>query len=123
MTAVAVPTLRIGSRLVVTVPTNPSDAFLDALQTEVLGVMDRQMVSGVVLDISAVDMVDSFFARAIVEIGDMISLMGGRTVVTGLQPPVALTLTELGLGLGNVKTALDLEAALELMDATEDRND
>lgn len=122
MTAGAVPVLRIGSRIIVTVPNNPSDVFLDGLQKEVLGTMDQRAVSGVIVDISAVDMVDSFFARAIVETGDMVSLMGGQTVVTGLQPAVALTLTELGLRLGNVETALDLEAALERTDATENRS-
>lgn len=114
--------LRIGNRLIVTVPENPSDTFLGALQEEVLGIMDERVVGGVVLDIGAVGAVDSYLARTLAETGDMIRLMGGETVVSGMQPSVALTLTELGLTLGSVQMAMDLESALTLLDLDDERS-
>jgi rsbT antagonist protein RsbS len=73
-----------------------------------------------VLDISTVDTVDSFFARTLAETADMVRLMGGRTVIAGMQPSVAITATQLGLALGAAETALDVDTSFQrLTDARE----
>jgi rsbT antagonist protein RsbS len=71
---------------------------------------------GVILDISSVETLDSFFARTVSETAQMVNLMGGRTVIAGMRPAVAVTATEIGLKLGNVETALNMDRALELFD-------
>ncbi len=67
------------------------------------------------LDISAVEILDSFFARTAAETAQMVGLMGGETVIAGMRPNVAITATQLGLTLGKAKTALDIERALDLL--------
>ena len=100
----------------VTVPADPDDATVSALQEEVLAAMQRLDAKGVVLDISAVETLDSFFARTVAETASMVSLMGGRTVVVGMRPSVAVTATQIGITLGGIETALSVERALEVMD-------
>jgi rsbT antagonist protein RsbS len=77
--------------------------------------MERYNPKGLVLDISAVESLDSFFARTIVETARMVALMGGQTVIAGMHPSVAITATQLGFTLGNVLTALDVDRALEIL--------
>ena len=72
---------------------------------------------GLVLDISTVQTLDSFFARTIAETVQMVALMGGRTVLAGMRASVAVTATQLGLTLGNALTALDVDRALDLLNA------
>lgn len=102
--------------LMVTVPADPDDATVSALQEEVLAAMQRVEAKGVVLDISSVETLDSFFARTVAETASMVSLMGGRTVVVGMRPSVAVTATQIGITLGGIETALSVERALDLMD-------
>jgi rsbT antagonist protein RsbS len=106
----------IRKTLMVTVPSDPDDATISALQEEVLEAMQRLDAKGVVLDISAVETLDSFFARTVAETASMIALMGGRTVVVGMRPSVAVTTTQIGISLGGIETALSVERALDLMD-------
>ena len=68
---------------------------------------------GVVLDISAVETLDSFFARTVAETAQMVDLMGGRTIIAGMRPAVAVTATQIGLSLGKIETALNVERALD----------
>jgi rsbT antagonist protein RsbS len=77
--------------------------------------MERNEAKGVVLDISAVETLDSFFARTISETAQMVMLMGGRTIIAGMRPSVAVTATEIGLALGKVETALNVDRALDLV--------
>ena len=102
--------------LMVTVPSDPDDATVSALQDEVLAAMQRVDAKGVVLDISSVETLDSFFARTVAETASMVSLMGGRTVVVGMRPSVAVTATQIGITLGGIETALSVERALDLLD-------
>ncbi len=107
--------MRVRNVLMVTMPPDPDDPTISRLQEEVLGAMERQGAKGLVLDISAVDTVDSFFARTIAETAQMVALMGGRTAIAGMLPSVAITTTQLGLGLGGAMTALDVDRALDLV--------
>src|ERR1035437_7295226 len=99
--------IKLRDLLMVTMPSDPDDPTITALQDQVLQAMERYNPKGLVLDISAVESLDSFFARTIVEIARMVGLMGGQTVIAGMHPSVAITATQLGFTLGNVLTALD----------------
>lgn len=112
----AISIVNIRKTLMVTVPADPDDATVSALQDEVLAAMERLEAKGVVLDISSVETLDSFFARTVAETASMVSLMGGRTVVVGMRPAVAVTATQIGITLGGIETALSMERALDLLD-------
>ncbi len=101
--------------LMVNVPPDPDDDSIQALQEKVLKAMERTRAEGVVLDISTVDILDSFFARTLIDTVQMISLMGGRTVIAGMMPSVAITATQLGLTFENIATALDVDTALDML--------
>jgi rsbT antagonist protein RsbS len=107
--------IKIRDVLMVTMPADPDDATVSALQDEVLQAMDQSQTKGLVLDISAVESLDSFFARTVAETARMVALMGGRTVLTGMRPSVAITTTQLGLMLGNTMTALSIDRALDML--------
>lgn len=99
----------------VTIPPEPDDETVSALQHQVLQAMERYEAKGLVLDISTVETLDSFFARTVAETSQMVALMGGRTVIAGMRPSVAITATQFGLTLGSVLTALDTDHALYII--------
>lgn len=109
----SVSVVKIRDILLVSVPSDPDDATISSLQERVLGAMERHEARGLVLDLSTVDIVDSFFARMITETAQMVALMGGRTVIAGMRAPVAITVTQLGLALGGTATALTVDRALD----------
>lgn len=114
----SISVIKIQDVLLVTVPSDPDDALVNILQNKVLQGMERHRVKGLVLDISACQTVDSFFARVITETAQMVVLMGGKTVIAGMQPSVAITATQLGLKIGNALTALTVEHSLQKIGAT-----
>lgn len=116
-----VSVIKVRNTLMVAVPSDPGDETISALQDKVLSALERYEVCGVVLDISGVEVVDSFFARTIVETAQMVALMGGRTVIVGMRPSVAITTTQLGLTLAGTLTALDLDRALVSLDGAQPR--
>lgn len=107
--------IKVGDILMVTMPADPDDSTISALQDKVLKAMERHDAKGVVMDISPVETLDSFFARTVSETAQMIMLMGGRTVVAGMRPAVAITATQIGLTLGNIETALNVDKALDMV--------
>ena len=113
----SISVIKIKDVLLATMPPDPDDSSVTFLQEKVLGAMERYRVKGLVLDISAVQTLDSFFARVIAETAKMVILMGGQTVIAGMQPSVAITATQLGLQLGNTLTALNPDLALEMINA------
>lgn len=100
--------------LAVTMPSDPDDATVTALQDRVLQSMEQHTPGVVVLDLTAVETLDSFFARTVAETAQMVALMGGRTIVVGMRPAVAITATQIGLTLGNIETALNMDRALDI---------
>jgi rsbT antagonist protein RsbS len=106
--------VKVHQVLMGTMPPDPDDSTVTALQEKVLHAMEKYSAKGVVLDISAVETLDSFFARTVSETAQMVTLMGGRTVIAGMRPAVAVTATQIGLTLGNIETALTAERALDL---------
>src|SRR5947207_16001417 len=115
MTKSNISVIRVRDLLMVTMPADPDDATISALQEKVLGAMEHQEAKGVVLDISSVETLDSFFARTVTETAQMVGLMGGRTIIAGMQPAVAMTATQIGLSLGKIETALNVDRALDMV--------
>ena len=111
----SISVVKVRDVLMVTMPADPDDASVSALQMRVLEMMEQSEATGLVLDISAVETLDSFFARTVTETAQMAALMGGRTVIAGMRPSVAITATQLGLTLGRAMTALDVDRALDTL--------
>lgn len=118
MSAAAISVLRLNNILLVTVPADPDDETVSALQEEVLEAMDKYQANGLILDVSPVQTIDSFFARTVTETVQMVGVMGGLTVLSGMRACVAVTSTQLGLTMGHTLTALDLDRAIELLTDT-----
>jgi rsbT antagonist protein RsbS len=113
----SISVIKIGDVLLVTMPADPDDATVGALQEQTLTAMDQQEVRGLILDLSKVEILDSYFARTVAETAQMVGLMGGDTIIAGMRPAVAITATELGVTLGRTTTALTVERALDLANA------
>jgi rsbT antagonist protein RsbS len=105
--------IRVRDILMVTMPADPDDSTISALQERVLSAMERHAAKGLILDISSVETLDSFFARTVSETATMVSLMGGQTIIVGMQPKVAMTATQMGLSLPHIKTSLTVDRALD----------
>ncbi|MFE0456634.1 STAS domain-containing protein [Streptomyces sp. NPDC058914] len=113
--AAPVPVLRLGDVLLVTLQGDLHDGTAEQLQQDIVEAIARSRVTGVVIDISGVEIVDSFLGRVLAEIGANARLLAAQTVVAGMRPAVAITLVELGLTLPGLRTALSTEAALQLL--------
>ena len=118
---IAVNTIR--NILLVTVPPEPDDTTLSFLQDKVLGALEKYDATGVILDISVVNTVDSFFARTLGETCQMVQVMGRAAMVAGMQADVAITATQLGLTLEEITTTLDVDTALDLLEKQSKRSD
>lgn len=101
--------------LIAAFPGRPTDQAVDDLQQDVLAQMEETDPRGVILDISEVTTLDSFFARVISETASMVELMGGTAIVVGMRPSVAITAAELGFGLDAVETARSTDHALSML--------
>jgi rsbT antagonist protein RsbS len=123
VTASSTSVTQVFDVLVATFPTRPSDQAVDDLQQEVLQTMEEVNPRGVVLDISQVTTLDSFFARVISETANMVSLMGGTAIVVGMRPSVAITAAELGFGFDDVETARSTDHALSLLGISAERTE
>ena len=108
-----VSVVKIRQILLVSMPSDPDDSTVAALQENVLAAMERFGAKGLIFDISSVETLDSYFARVISETAQMITLMGGRTIIVGMQPAVAVTATQMGLTLNDIETALTVDRALD----------
>jgi rsbT antagonist protein RsbS len=118
-----IPILKIGGLLLVTIQVDMHDRLALTLQEDLTARIAETRAHGVIIDISALEMVDSFIGRMLSNIAGMSKLLGANTVVAGMQPSVAITLVELGLSLKGVRTALSLERGMELLRATELESD
>ncbi|GGX33903.1 STAS domain-containing protein [Streptomyces lomondensis] len=110
-----VPVLRLGDVLLVTLQGDLHDSTAQQLQQDLAETISRTGVRGVLIDISGVEIVDSFLGRVLAEIAAQARLLAARTVVAGMRPAVAITLVELGLTLPGLSTALSTEAGMELL--------
>ncbi|MET9765294.1 STAS domain-containing protein [Streptomyces sp. NPDC006372] len=117
--AFTVPVLKLGDILLVTLQGELHDGMAEQLQQDLTDRIAHTRVTGVVIDISGVEIVDSFLGRVLAEIAAGAELLAARTVLAGMRPAVAITLVELGLTLPGLLTALDVERAMELLTAGE----
>ena len=107
-----IPILKMGEFLLVTIQIDMHDRLALALQDDLTGLIVKHRSRGVLIDISSLEMVDSFIGRMLGTIASMASLLDATTVVVGMQPSVAITLVELGLSLKGIRTALDVEKGM-----------
>ena len=112
-----IPILRMGEFLLVTIQVDMHDQLALTLQDDLAERIRKTQAKGVLMDISALDMVDSFIGRMIANISGLSRIMDAETVVVGMQPAVAITLVELGLDLPGVSTALNVERGMQLLRA------
>jgi rsbT antagonist protein RsbS len=110
-----IPILRMGEFLLVTIQVDMHDRLAMALQEDLTQMISRTEARGVLIDISSLDIVDSFIGRMLGNIASMSRVLDAETVVVGMQPAVAITLVELGLSLAGVRTALNVDAGMEVL--------
>jgi rsbT antagonist protein RsbS len=110
-----IPILQMGPYLLVTIQVDMQDQMAMALQDDLAGKISSSGAKGVLIDISALEIVDSFVGRMLASISGISRILDATTVVVGMQPAVAITLVELGLSLQGVRTALNVERGMELL--------
>ena len=111
----SIPILRLGSCLLVSIQVDLDDALAMKLQDDLMERLTETRSRGVLIDISALELVDSFIGRMIANISSMAAILDAKTVVVGMRPAVAITLVELGLTLPGVETALDVDKGMALV--------
>ena len=110
-----IPILKMGDFLLVSIQVDMDDRLAISLQNHLTERVVKDHARGVLLDISTLEMVDSFIGRLLGSIATMTRVLGAETVVVGMRPAVAITLVELGLSLGKLRTALNVEIGMELL--------
>ncbi len=110
-----IPIFRVGDLLLVTIQTDVRDGLLESLQGDIGAKIRDAGAGGVLIDISALEVIDHFMARILVRLAAITRLLGAETVLVGMRPAVALTLTELGMTLDGVATAVDVERGMALL--------
>src|SRR5580693_159228 len=110
-----IPVLRMGSLLLITIQVDMHDKLALQLQDDVTQRISECGSTGVLIDISSLEIVDSFIGRMLANIAAMSRVLGADTVVVGMQPAVAITLVELGMSLAGVRTALNVDAGMEVL--------
>jgi rsbT antagonist protein RsbS len=112
---VEVPILKQGEILIATVQAALTDSDLLQLRRALLEKVAKARARAIIIDLTAMDVMDSFASRTVREVAQMIRLRGAETVIVGIQPDVAFAMVQLGLSMGGVTTALDLEEGLEYL--------
>ena len=110
-----IPILKMGRFLLVTIQVDMHDRLAMTLQDDLTAMIAKISARGVLIDISALEMVDSFIGRVLGNIASMSRILDAETVVVGMRPAVAITLVELGLSLPGVRTALNVEKGMDLL--------
>lgn len=110
-----IPILKLGRALLVTIQVDMHDRLASALEEDLTQLIAKHNAHGVLIDISALEIVDSFIGRMLDNIAAVSRVLDAETVVVGMRPAVAITLVELGLSLAGVKTALNVERGMALL--------
>jgi rsbT antagonist protein RsbS len=114
---VPVSILRQGYYLVASIHTALDDTQMVRFRHDLVDAIGRQRARGVIIDVAALDVLDSFGSRTLHDIAEMARLRGAKTVIVGIQPDVAFAMVRLGMAIGTIPTALDLEEGLAFLDA------
>ncbi|KAF2517118.1 STAS domain-containing protein [Flavobacterium foetidum] len=112
-----IPILKMGDFLLVTIQVDLYDQLAENLESDLINTINKHNSKGVLIDISAVSIIDSFMGRILGNIAVMAKILDAQTVVVGMQPAVAITLVELGLSLNGVISALNVEKGMDLLRA------
>lgn len=118
-----IPILKLGEFLLITIQVDMHDRLAMTLQNDVTDMIVKTRAHGVMIDISMLDVVDSFIGRMLGSIASMSRILDAETVVVGMQPAVAITLVELGLSLTGVRTALNVDKGMELLRSSIERKE
>ena len=110
-----IPILKVGDCLLVTIQVDMHDQLAMSLQEDLTTQIAKYASRGVLIDISSLEIVDSFIGRMLANIAAMSRVLDAQTVLTGMQPAVAITLVELGMSLSGIRTALNVERGMELL--------
>lgn len=110
-----IPILKVGNCLLVTIQVDMHDELALSLQEDLTAQIAKYAARGVLIDISSLEIVDSFIGRMLANIAAMSRVLDAQTVLTGMQPAVAITLVELGMSLPGIKTALNVERGMDLL--------
>jgi rsbT antagonist protein RsbS len=113
-----IPILRMGNYLLVTIQVDMHDKLALTLQDDLTNRITEANAKGVLIDISSLEIVDSFIGRTLANIASMARVLDAETVVVGMQPAVAITLVELGMSLPGIRTALNVESGMEYLRET-----
>ncbi len=111
-----IPIIKIGNYLIVSIQVDMHDRLAIELQAQILEELSKTGAKGVLIDISVLEMVDSFIGRMLSGMASMAAIMDASVVIVGMQPAVAITLVELGLEMPNVETALNMEKGIEMLE-------
>jgi len=114
---VSIPILKLGDRLIASIQSTLTDEDLTRLKDDLANQVGDLRSRGVIVDVTAADVVDSFTIRTLLDIAHVSKLRGANTVIVGLRPEVAFAMVQLGLRLDGVDTGLDLEEGLAILDA------
>jgi rsbT antagonist protein RsbS len=114
-TASKIPIIKIGANLLVPIQIDMSDQTVSDLQIDVLSALERTGANGVLIDISVLEMVDSFIGRMLSGLARMAAVMDASVVIVGMQPAVAITLVELGLEFAGIDYALNIEEGIKVL--------
>lgn len=112
---VRIPIIKLHGNLIVSIQVALSDQLVAQLKDDITLEIDRTGANGLIIDLSGIDVMDSYISRSIRDIGLIAQLMGVKTVISGIDPMIAMTLVEMGLDLTGVRSTLNLEAAVELL--------
>ncbi len=110
-----IPLLRLGDTLLATIQVELRDQVAQSFQEDVLEALEQRGTRGLVIDISALELVDTYVARVLADTGRMAKLMGTETVLVGMRPEIAATLVRMGFAMEGIRTALNLEEGLDLL--------
>jgi rsbT antagonist protein RsbS len=111
-----IPIIKMRDYLIVSIQVDMHDRLALELQAQILDEISRTSARGVLIDISVLEMVDSFIGRMLSGMASMAAIMDAAVVIVGMQPAVAITLVELGLEMPGVETALDMEKGIEMLE-------
>jgi len=115
-----VPTIKLYDYLIVPVQIELDDTTVEAIQRQILEEIEDKQIRGIIIDVSMIDIIDSYISYTLSETAAMARMMGCHTVLCGIQPHVALTLAQMGVNIKGIHFAMDLESSIEILNSIKD---